>query len=295
MRKKFGFFKKWNNIRRVVLFRAGSYGWKKSIFRRKLFKFFGKYNTKKTKNIHKNYKFDLYNSKLIKRNSYHVKATYKKKPKRVKKPLNIKFKFNRTFYNNRKIFQSFFGYSNLRQFKFNNKFSQLFKKSYYKIINTFEFNVVNLLIKSRFVFTTSQAKQLISKNHVYINGSNNISAFTTVSLNSRIQLIISRNYYYYFKRLLSNIQALKKQTGYRVWRLTRFMFNFYKQSAKNIPSWVDSLMYYKLDVPKFLEVDYTTLTSIILYQPNPIYEGNYYTAKYINFFLIRLYNWKYVV
>lgn len=64
---------------------------------------------------------------------------------------------------------------------------------------------------------------------------------------------------------------------------------------KNIPKWVSKLVYYKLDVPKFLEVDYTLLCSIILYYPNPLFETDIYNIKYINLSLLRLYNWKYIV
>lgn len=48
-------------------------------------------------------------------------------------------------------------------------------------------------------------------------------------------------------------------------------------------------MYYKLDVPKFLEVDYTILSLVVLYKPKALYETDFYTFKYINYFLLRLY------
>jgi hypothetical protein len=54
-------------------------------------------------------------------------------------------------------------------------------------------------------------------------------------------------------------------------------------------------MYYRLDVPKFLEVDYTILTAVILYKPKYLYETDLYTFKYINYFLLRLYIWKYII
>jgi len=53
-------------------------------------------------------------------------------------------------------------------------------------------------------------------------------------------------------------------------------------------------MYYKMDVPKFLEVDYTVLTAVVLYTPKSVYEVDLYTFKYINYFLLRLYTWKYI-
>jgi hypothetical protein len=54
-------------------------------------------------------------------------------------------------------------------------------------------------------------------------------------------------------------------------------------------------MYLRFDIPKFVELDYTILTSIIIYIPNFFFEFDYYFLKFLNLSLLRLYNWKYIV
>lgn len=294
-KKKLNLFKRRGDIRRSILFKAGSYSWKKFVFRRKLYKNFFNYKLISTKGVKKKFKFNFTESLLYRKNKSRLKSSYFKKIKRIKKPLNVKHKFNRVFYSNRRIFSTLIINRHLRQYRFNNCFSFLFKKNYKSLLKTFNLNVVNVLIKSRFIFTKQQALFLINNNYVFVNGVNVSNKDFCVNVNDYIQLIVSKPYYYYFKRILSNIRLLKKKTGYRVWRLTRFSFNFYKQSATNIPRWVDKLMYNRLDIPKFLEVDYTVLAVVVLWYPKYFHELDFYTTKYINYFLFRLYTWKYIV
>lgn len=294
IKKKLNFFKKRGDIRRFILFKVGSYAWKRFIFRRKLYKHFFNYKCKSTLSFRKPRKFDLLNNTLSKKTNFRLRSMYSKKIKRIKRPLNVKHRFNKLFYINRQVFQTVFKYPLFRQKRFNNFFSYLFKKNYKILLNSFNLTLINLLIKARFVFTKDQAIFLIKNKFVFLNGFNVFNIHQIVQKNDRIQLIIHKSYFFFFKRILSNLRLLKKKTGYRVWLLTRFLFNFYKQSPTNIPKWVDKLMYYKLDVPKFIEVDYTILTLIILYKPKSLYETDLYTFKYINYFLLRLYVWKYI-
>ena len=295
IKKKLNFFKKRGEIRRFILFKVGSPSWKRFIFRRKMYKYFFDYKCKNKILLRKTTKLDLANRTIVKKAQFRMKSMYSKKIKRIKRPINVKHKFNRLFYTNRNVFQTIFNYSLFRQKRFNNMFSYLFKKNYKSLLNSFNFNLVNLLIKSRFVFTKEQAVFLIKNKFVFLNGFNKLSIYQTVKKNDIIQLLVHKSYFFFFKRILSNLRLLKKKTGYRVWLLTRFLFNFYKQSPTNIPKWVDKLMYYKLDVPKFLEVDYTILTVVILYKPKYLYETDLYTFKYMNYFFLRLYTWKYII
>jgi ribosomal protein S4 len=294
LKKKIAFLKKTDNIKRIVLFRVGSRAWKKSIFRKKLWTFFNKFHIQKSRHFNKK-KFDLYNGKIKKKSTYFLKSTKIHQKKKNKQPINVKHKFNRFFFQNRKVFQAFFGKIGLRQHKFTKMFSNFFKKNTYSLLTSFEFVISNILIRSRFVFTKEQAYDLVRKHLVFVNGSLITNIHYTLTVGDRLQLILNKRFFFFYRRTLSNLQYLKKYTGFRVWRLVRFLSNIHKQPAKNIPNWVMLLMYYRIDVPRFLEVDYTILTSIILYKPMFIFEYNYYNLKFVNYFLIRLYNWKYII
>lgn len=161
-------------------------------------------------------KFDFLNNSIAKKTQFRLKSMYSKKIKRIKRPLNVKHKFNRLFYINRKIFQNIFNYSIFRQKRFNNYFSYLFKKNYKLLLNSFNFSLINLLIKSRFVFTKEQAVFLIKNQFVFLNGLTMSNPYQSAKKNDLIQLILHKSYFFFFKRILSNIRLLKKKTGYRV-------------------------------------------------------------------------------
>ena len=288
LRKKISFFKKSNTIDRSTLFRVGSHSWKRIIFRRSLWKVTNNLIKSKKKHL-------LTQANLNKGTNYTFFKKYNVTNKKIKAPVNITKKFSRIFFVNRKIFESLLGFKSLRQLRFTRYFSNFFKKTPLTVLYSLEFNIKNILIKSRFAFTNQGAINLLKSNFVFVNGVLVNNENIILKVTDRLQLIISKNFFFYYRRCLSNLQALKKKTGYRVWLLTRFIFNFYKQSMKNVPRWVSKLVYYRVDVPKFLEVDYTILCSIILYYPNPLFETNIYNLKYINFSLLRLYNWKYIV
>lgn len=172
---------------------------------------------------------------LNKSNSYTRVKKVNLVNKKIKAPLNTTKKFSRLFFTNRKIFESLMGFKSLRQLRFTRYFSNFFKKNFLSIIYSLEFNITNILIKSRFTFTKQGAISLLKNNFVFLNGSCINSEHVTLKVSDRLQLIISKSFFYYYRRYLSTLQALKKKTGYRVWLLTRFMFNFFKQSMKNIP------------------------------------------------------------
>jgi hypothetical protein len=181
-----------------------------------MYKYFFDYKCKNKILLRKTTKLDLANRTIVKKAQFRMKSMYSKKIKRIKRPINVKHKFNRLFYTNRNVFQTIFNYSLFRQKRFNNMFSYLFKKNYKSLLNSFNFNLVNLLIKSRFVFTKEQAVFLIKNKFVFLNGFNKLSIYQTVKKNDIIQLLVHKSYFFFFKRILSNLRLLKKKTGYRV-------------------------------------------------------------------------------
>ena len=286
LRKKISFLKKVNNIDKNILFRVGSRSWKKNIFRKKSWLFFNKFLTKKTTPTN--------SIKSPKANNYKfVKSVFSKR-KKIKPLFNAKFKFQRVIYNNRLIFQHFFNFKKMRQHKFTKYFNSFFKSSFTKLILKLEFSLINILIRSKFVFSKENANILINKNIVFVNGYLCQTSNKSLNVGDRVQLLLTKNYYYYFRRFLSSAQQLKKKVGPHIWRLTRFLSNMNKQIPTNIHKWIPSLKYYRIDVPRYLEVDYVFLACIIIYKPMFLFEYNYYNVKYINFNLMRLYSWKYL-
>jgi hypothetical protein len=181
-----------------------------------MYRHFFEYKCKNKNLFRRSTKLDLSSHTIVKKAQFRLKRMYSKKIKRIKRPFNVKHKFNRLFYINRKVFQNIFNYPLFRQKRFNNSFSYLFKKNYKFLLNSFNFNLVSLLIKSRFVFTKEQALFLIKNKFVFLNGFNKVSIYQTAKQNDIIQLVLHKSYFFFFKRILSSLRLLKKKTGYRV-------------------------------------------------------------------------------
>jgi hypothetical protein len=63
------------------------------------------------------------------------------------------------------------------------------------------------------------------------------------------------------------------------------------QLSSKMPSWLNKLLFFVCDVPQNIEVDYSILTLIVLYNPDIFYDINWVINDGISSYLIRLYNW----
>lgn len=155
-----------------------------------------------------------------------------------------------------------------------------------------ELSLKSILLKSKLVSSVTQLLELINCNCVLIN-SKPINQITTfVPVGSKIQLILFKSYsMYYLYSYNLNLKWVYR-TGYCLWRFYRHKFNLFKQSPKKLPKWLNRLMFYKQELPNYVEVDFTVLTVCVV--NNPIQYDRFLSKIYnTNFF--RLLNWKYVV
>jgi hypothetical protein len=96
------------------------------------------------------------------------------------------------------------------------------------------------------------------------------------------------------RRQLHDMFNWDKVADTKIWKINRYVYNVYKQEPTNISKWVTLLLFFKQDVPRFLEVDYSILTCIVLCKPRFLFELSWYVTRFINFFLLRQYSWRYV-
>jgi len=233
----------------------------------------------------------LVNVNFIKNIKYYNTSSIVTRNIDFSKMFEMKRKTLKIFFLNRDLLRKFFFMSNYRQNKLTKFFSKNLNKSVNKCIVGFEFSVVNLLIKSKFVLTHSDAIFLIKNNLVYVNGvvCNNI--FKQLVAYDTITLVFTAKYYYFFKTVFNSKLKLSSFLSYRLWRYNRFRSNFYKQSPSSLPVWINKMSHFYFDVPLYLEIDYTTLSLFLLKTDctQPLF-----FSKFMNIFLFRLYNWKYL-
>jgi hypothetical protein len=213
----------------------------------------------------------------------------------VSKFLDLKKRWKKLFNSNRNLLKSFKNINKSKQFQLTKEFSKFLKKKLsHNFIQT-EFSLLNLLIRSKLVFTTTEALFFLKNGFIYLNGVCTTNPYQVAKLNDIINFIFGKKYFYFFKTNFNQKLKLTYAVGYRLWRLNRFRNNFYKQSPTGIPEWVLKLSFFYEDVPSFIEVDYTILTLTLIKYPTKFYNYNFFFTKFISMYLLRLYNWKYVI
>ena len=158
-----------------------------------------------------------------------------------------------------------------------------------------DLTLVYLLLNSKFVTDLELSKELINSSFTFINGvliSNpNIQLFK----GDFIQLVVHLKYYIVYRWIL-NWNIWKK---IRLAKLARSKFkkkqnSLTKQKSFNIPNWVLLSRIKQSDIPKYLEVDFFTLSSFIVYEPFILSDFNPQTILESRTEIFNLYNWKYI-
>jgi hypothetical protein len=232
----------------------------------------------------------LINVNFLKNYKYYTNPQFNSRNLDFSKLFDLKRKSLKTFILNRMILKKMFFITNSRQSKLTKFFSKNLTKSISNCINSFEYSLSSLLVKSKFVFTLQDAIFLIRNNLVYVNKNICNDVFARIQTYDNINLVFTKKYFYFFKTMLNNQLKLTSFLSYRLWRYNRFRSNFYKQSPISLPTWINKVSYFYYDVPNYLEVDYITLSLMIV---KPI-SKSLYSSKSANVFLFRLYNWKYI-
>lgn len=287
-KRQVSFLKKRDNVRRLLLFRANS----RFLPTKSIVNIINPFL--KNRNIGFSNKFAPYLD-LKKALTYSFKTANKfVKHSNRPKTVNVKNRFNRVFFENRKILTTISNYRSLRQKHFTNLFSSFLKKNFLKTFFAFELNIINILLKSRFFFSKKQAQQALHNNIVFVNG---VYANEKLFLKTgdRIQLIVNPSYYYIHKVSVLYSAKFQRKVSQHIWRLVRFTSNIYKQAATHVPRWVFSIVNKKMDIPYYLEVDFLVLTSVMLTTPFWVRDFSFFLKKFLNFNLLRLYNWRYIV
>ena len=171
------------------------------------------------------------------------------------------------------------------------KFIQKFKhKSIINKLLWFECSLFNILIQSNFITYKSDIYFFLKNGFIFVNGKVVTNMFYQVCIGDRVQLVISNMYYHYhrfvklfLKKIIFKIKQKQKQ---------KKTFDLYKQRSRYIPFWILKVLFYKNSIPRYLEVDFQTLTTTMLFLPNRMYYFNFVFLKFISLFNFRLYNWK---
>lgn len=205
-------------------------------------------------------------------------------------------KTKKMFYENRKIFNFFFKRKRLkRQHRVSKYFINFLNKTSKVLLNSYEFKLSHILIKSHFFNNMLDSVFFIKNGFILVNDKIVLDSNFLIKAGDCIRLVNNTKFNYYFfyrKNLVKSIKMSKKIN----WAFHKFI----KKNKKNnffpkVYNWINSSIHFGFDVPYYLEIDFVNMTVFILIKLFDINNVTYYNIKFINYYLIRLYNWSYIV
>lgn len=181
------------------------------------------------------------------------------------------------------------------QYKLTKYLSKYNKFIKIKAFLTLELQLNNVLLRSRLLPDYGSVDLFIKNDLVFVNGLICANFLFQLCTGDLIQLIVTVKYYILY-RWLSNWELKKK---IRLRRISRKKFfsrrnSDEKQRSYLLPKWILFSKNTYTDISKYLEVDYFTLSAILLYEPFLWSEINPYNFIDVKFGVINLYNWKYI-
>lgn len=220
--------------------------------------------------------------------------TYTRKEVRIKR---IKFKpgYSRIWRNARKAINNSLNFNLKYQYRLTRELTRLSRTKSNAHIFIKELTLLNLLFNSHFVTDIQLSKLLINSNVVFVNGilsnNDNLSLFK----GDFIQIIVSLKYYIIYRWMLN----WNKYKRTRLLKLAKVKFKKQgmmrdKQKSTNLPDWVLTSRIKSFDIPKYLEVDYFTLSTFVLYEPFLLNDFNPLSVVDSRIEIFNMYNWKYI-
>lgn len=205
--------------------------------------------------------------------------------------------FFKVLIKNRKFLKKLFCLGNTKkQLKVTRKIN-----AYSKIINNgyttfFEYSLWNLLLRSGLFFFHKDVVSFIKSGSVYVNNFTVFDQNLILNQGDIIQLPVSK---YYYKYLIFSKKILKKKISlfrFTTWKFFKKKFlkkkqGFRTKKRKN-PKYLHLFCHFKLNTPRFLETDFSTLSVCVLKKQNTNIQPVYYINKPFSYKLFPLYNFK---
>lgn len=223
------------------------------------------------------------------------KIRFTKKKKKVNNG-NFFFKkfFFKTLLQNRKFLKNFFHLNKqTRQSKLTRSVCNSNKTNTNKNITQHN-SIVNVLLRSHFFFFINDASFAVRSGFILLNGLTTFNTNTPLKEGDCLQSTVSKsylNYLYFCKRFFKKKSAIFRFNSWRFFKTKFFKKGVVKSKKKN-PKFLHLFFLFKMNICRFLEVDFMTLTVFFLKKLDDYKLFNYYVDKVFSFKLFSLYNFK---
>lgn len=238
---------------------------------------------------------------LLKKNNYLIKQYYflkilnnNVKYSKFNESLNGKKKFLKTIFKNRKLlnFLNFLNYRNsnkLSNYILNQNKCQLNNR----ILNI-EYSLMHVCLNTNLVKNRQDLIFLLKNNQIFLNRSRILNKYTILNINDILEFTLKYKYFNYvflFKKLFNkHILKIKNKLWFKLRLKNKNKLEF--QDKNFINKIYKYNLIQKINIPQYLEVDYSLLTLIILYKNFDLNLVNINIKKILSIYLFRLYNWK---
>lgn len=203
--------------------------------------------------------------------------------------------FKKVFFSdNRKILSYFLKKKIKKNYKFNKLIKNFIKKPFTNFVMFFEFSLKNILLRSNFFFNERDMMFFLRNSYIRVNNRIIKDEFFSLKINDIIQLNFDKFYFFYYRGVIDNINKNLGKLNKYYYLVDQKKYDYDKQHKFTAPKWISNLIYFRDDIPNFLELDFLTMTLIILYKPF-FFEFNINNIRFLNFYQKRLYNWKFII
>ncbi len=210
------------------------------------------------------------------------------------KVLDLRKKVKKTILENRKLFSNFLLFNSKRSFRINRLALLLGQKKIWHMCSNLELSIISVLVNSKLVYSNSDAKNFLANGFVYVNRQMVSDYSYIVKSGDVVELVFSKLYYMYMLRLKLVNEKVNLKMKNKLWVKLRNKINLTKGNELYLINMYKNNNIYKFYIPSYMEVDYSVLTVIIVANLKSYLDFSFFFRKFLSYFFIRHYGWKWL-
>lgn len=204
----------------------------------------------------------------------------------------FKFKTKALITFNRKMLIRFFNFKIKRQNRITKYINSFIKFKVKNSLKFFNFTLINILVSSKLVINFKQAFFFVKKGFVFVNGRQCLKTNFFLKKGDLIQLNFSKTYITHYSLYFNFLVRLNSRFRNKFFKKIIKRFNI--KLGKNQIFLFKNIIFFKKHIPTYFEVDFLTFSVYIIYTPFNFTFIDDKSNYLYNFYLNRLYNWKFL-
>lgn len=208
--------------------------------------------------------------------------------------LNGKKKLKKSILMNRKLYR-FLNYNLIKTSKkLNNNIYIRSKLKPMQNLTNLEYSFFNIALNTNFIKSHLDLLQLLKQGNIYLNRKSVKNYKKILNIGDILEFFLSYKMYKYIKGFKLNINKHILKIRNKIWFKLRLVNKNKLSYNKNnlINNVFKNNAIFKQNIPNYLEIDYYTLTAVLILKNFNINTINLNIKKMLIIYLFKLYNWK---